>query len=88
MNDKEDLKIHNIILDSIFQSVVDKFKYRPMISKRKYGTNLDRIDLSLVEWIRYSQKEHIDAILYLEKLKKELSKDSLKDSPKTILKDS
>ena len=36
---------------------------------KKYGTNLDRTDLSILEWIQHAQEEHMDAILYLEKLK-------------------
>ena len=34
-----------------------------------YGVNLDRTDLSVLDWIQHAQEEHMDAILYLEKLK-------------------
>ena len=30
---------------------------------------LDRTDLSLIEWIEHAKQEHMDAILYLEKIK-------------------
>ncbi len=60
-------------MDSIVTAVIEKFKARAAIGKAKYGTDLDRKDLSILEWIQHAQEEHMDAILYLEKLKKELS---------------
>ncbi len=59
--------------DSIIQSVVDKFISRGELGLKKYGTTLDREDLSVVDWINHAIEEHMDAILYLEKLKKTLS---------------
>ena len=47
---------------------------RSKIGKEKYGTDLDRNDLSLYEWILHAQEEHMDAILYLEKIKKVIVK--------------
>ena len=38
----------------------------------KYGTNLDRTDLTKLQWINHLQEELMDACLYLEKLKQEL----------------
>ena len=60
-------------MDSIVTAVIEKFKSRAAVGKAKYGTDLDRKDLSIAEWIQHAQEEHMDAILYLEKLKKELS---------------
>jgi hypothetical protein len=56
-------------LDSIVRSVINKFVERASFGKKKYGTDLDRTDLSIVDWIQHAQEEHMDAILYLEKLK-------------------
>lgn len=56
-------------VDSIVKSVVQKFLDRAALGKKKYGTDLDRTDLSVLEWIQHAQEEHMDAILYLEKLK-------------------
>ncbi len=58
-------------LDSIVTSVIHKFEQRAVFGKQKYGTDLDRKDLSLLDWINHTQEELMDAILYLEKLKKE-----------------
>ena len=57
------------ITDSIVDTVIDKFVTRAKFGKNKYGTDLDRTDLSVVEWITHAQDELHDGILYLEKLK-------------------
>ncbi len=62
---KEESKV-----DTVVSSVINKFLERAKIGKEKYGTNLDRTDLSLYDWIVHAQEEHMDAILYLEKIKK------------------
>jgi hypothetical protein len=56
-------------LDSVVTSVLQQFISRATFGKQKYGTDLDRTDLSIIEWIQHAQEEHMDAILYLEKLK-------------------
>jgi len=60
------------IQDSVVKSVVEKFISRSEFGMKKYGTNLDRTDLKVLDWIQHAQEEHMDAILYLEKLKKEI----------------
>ncbi len=58
------------VTDSIVDSIIDQFVSRASFGKQKYGTDLDRDDLSVLEWIEHAKQEHMDAILYLEKLKK------------------
>lgn len=58
-------------MDSIVTTVIKKFEQRAELGKKKYGTDLDRKDLSLLDWINHAQEELMDAILYLEKLKQE-----------------
>jgi hypothetical protein len=55
--------------DSIVESVINKFKDRSNVGIHKYGTTLDRNDLTTLEWINHAQEEAMDFILYLEKLK-------------------
>lgn len=55
--------------DSIVDSIVDKFISRSNVGKEKYGTTLDREDWSLEQWIDAALEEHMDAILYLQKIK-------------------
>ena len=57
-------------VDSVVKAVLDKFLNRAHMGKKKYGTDLDRNDLSTSDWITHAQDELMDAILYLEKLKK------------------
>lgn len=58
--------------DSIVESVINQFKQRSEAGINKYGTTLDRNDLSTLEWIEHAKQEAMDFILYLEKLKHEL----------------
>jgi hypothetical protein len=77
------LRLLLIKMDSIVTAVIDKFKQRSEFGKAKYGTDLDRKDLSILEWIVHAQEEHMDAILYLEKLKVELKTQNVLDVTKT-----
>ena len=58
--------------DTVVESVIDSFKKRSNVGFKKYGTNLDRKDLSALEWLNHLQEELQDAILYAERLKKDL----------------
>ena len=60
--------------DSIVNNVIRAFIGRSNVGLQKYGTTLDRDDLSVLDWIQHAQEEHMDAILYLEKLKTEIKK--------------
>jgi hypothetical protein len=62
-------------MDSIVSSIIKQFEERSIKGKEKYGTDLDRTDLSLLEWIEHAKQEHMDAILYLEKIKHEILQD-------------
>jgi hypothetical protein len=64
-----DLLIKSRDTDSVVMSVIKQFKGRADFGMRKYGVNLDRKDLSMLDWIQHAQEEHMDAILYLEKMK-------------------
>jgi hypothetical protein len=59
--------------DSIVDSIVDQFIDRSRVGKQKYKTDLDRTDLSLEQWLTHAIEEHMDAILYLQKIKSVIS---------------
>lgn len=62
---------HEIVMkDSIVESVIEQFRSRSEVGKKKYGVTLDRDDLSTLEWLQHLQEELFDATLYIEKLKK------------------
>ena len=58
--------------DTVVASVVASFQERSRAGQLKYGTTLDRTDLSPLQWAQHMQEELMDAILYLERLKREL----------------
>lgn len=60
-------------VDSIVQTIIDRFESRAAFGKQKYGTDLDRTDLSVVDWLEHFQMELMDGILYCEKLKQVLN---------------
>lgn len=53
------------LLAKVFAEFID----REERGVKKYGTTMDRNDLSLDEWIEHMKQELMDAILYLEKIK-------------------
>ncbi len=60
--------------DSIVNSIITQFTNRSAMGYKKYGTTLDRTDLSLLDWIQHAQEEMMDGILYLEKMKSIVNK--------------
>ncbi len=60
-------------VDSIVRAVLEKFVERSRVGRAKYGTDLDRTDLAVGDWITHAQEELMDGILYLEKLRGELT---------------
>ena len=47
---------------------------RAKFGKEKYGTTMERNDLTLLEWFQHLQEELMDATVYVEKLKEEVKK--------------
>lgn len=56
-------------MDNILEQVIVKMRQRSERGIEKYGTTLDRNDLTVMDWINHAQEEAMDFILYLEKLK-------------------
>jgi hypothetical protein len=71
VKDPQVLEFPKLTGDSIVNNVIESFIERSNAGFAKYGTNLDRKDLSVLEWINHAQEEAMDMILYLEKLKQE-----------------
>jgi hypothetical protein len=60
-----------LMSDKIVESVIDQFRTRAEAGKRKYGTTMERDDLTFIEWIQHLQEELMDAVVYIEKIKNE-----------------
>jgi len=54
-------------MDSIVRSIIKQFEERSIKGKEKYGTDLDRTDLSLLDYLQHAKEEAMDMTLYLEK---------------------
>lgn len=64
---------NGFVADTVVTSIINQFVDRAQFGKKKYGTDLDRKDLTTLDWIEHAKQELMDGILYLEKLKQELS---------------
>jgi len=63
--------------DKIVSAVIERFILRSDAGITKYGTTLDRSDLSVDQWLTHLQEELMDATLYIEKLKQVVSSGTL-----------
>ena len=61
------------VTDKVVLSVMAKYAERSATGLRKYGTTLDREDLTLDQWINHLLEELMDATLYLERIKKDIA---------------
>ena len=52
----------------IEESVILKIRQRRDEGRKKYGTSMERTDLSKLDWLRHAQEEAMDLAIYLEKL--------------------
>ena len=66
--------------DSVVNSIISQFAERSMVGLEKYGTTLDRTDLSILDWVQHAQEEMMDGILYLEKIKKTIIESRITDA--------
>jgi hypothetical protein len=62
------------VVDSVVESIIEKFRERSAVGINKYGTTLDRNDLNTDDWLNHLQEEMMDALLYIQKLRYEIKK--------------
>jgi hypothetical protein len=53
---------------NILTLVIEDMRKREAAGLAKYGTTMDRTDLSTNDWLIHMREELMDAILYLKKL--------------------
>ena len=71
--------------DKHVDSVVNKMLSRSEAGIRKYGTTLERTDLEFIDWLTHLQEELMDAALYVERIKHDVSNHSQEGkSPQAI----
>jgi hypothetical protein len=62
-----------IFRDPVVESVVDKFVSRSDVGFAKYGKTLRDDDSDLFTWVNHLQEELMDAVLYMQRLKEEIT---------------
>ena len=55
-------------MSSIEEQVCFKILKRSEDGENKYGTTMERDDLSKLEWLKHAQEEAMDLAVYLQKL--------------------
>ena len=62
-------------MSSIEYKVCTKITQRANVGKKKYGTTMDRKDLTKPQWLKHAQEEAMDLAVYLEKLIEEIEEE-------------
>ena len=55
-------------MSSIEEQVCFKILKRSEVGEKKYGTTMERKDLSKLDWLKHAQEEAMDLAVYLQKL--------------------
>jgi len=62
-------------MDKIIEAVCEDLKRRSEYGTKKYGTNLERKDLNLREWLNHAYEEALDTANYLKRAIMEIDKE-------------
>ena len=60
-------------MSKIEDRVIAKIEARAAVGKKKYGTTMERKDLTFRQWITNLQEELLDAVIYAEKVLDEIA---------------
>ena len=55
-------------MSSVENTVIRKIMERALVGERKYGTTMERQDLTRMEWLIHAQEEAMALCVYLERL--------------------
>ncbi len=59
--------------DSVVFEIIKEFGERAQKGYDKYGTDMDRTDLSVADWCQHLREELMDGLVYLTRLKKDIA---------------
>lgn len=68
--------------DPIVSAVIRKMYQRSQVGIKKYGTTMERKDLTQAQWLVHLQEEMLDGAIYCQRLLLEL--ENLKNKSETI----
>lgn len=60
-------------MTKLLKELISEFENREQRGFLKYGTTMDRTDLSLSEWVQHALEEAMDLTQYLYKIKQQLN---------------
>lgn len=63
-----------IEMSRLEDEVCAKIQERAKVGKAKYGVTMERMDLTLLEWLQHLQEELMDAAVYVQRLMEEVKK--------------
>ena len=55
-------------MSSIEEKVIAEIRERARKGEAKYGTTMDRTDLSIKEWMQHLKEELLDGVIYTQKI--------------------
>tara|TARA_R100001015_G_C4617914_1_gene174303 strand:+ start:539 stop:721 length:183 start_codon:yes stop_codon:yes gene_type:complete len=55
-------------MSKIEDKVCEKIQERAQVGLNKYGTTMERKDLSFIQWMKHLQEELMDACVYIERV--------------------
>jgi len=55
-------------MSKLLDQLISEFQIREERGLRKYGTSMDRTDLSFDEWLQHFKEELLDGLVYLQKI--------------------
>jgi len=68
--------------DKIVEAVIEELRSRSEVGFKKYGTNLEREDLTTIEWLDHARQEALDFALYLQRIKEDLQNNKTHENTK------
>ena len=61
-------------MSKLLDQLISEFENREQRGLRKYGTSMDRTDLSFDEWLQHFKEELMDGLCYLQKIQNIIEK--------------
>jgi hypothetical protein len=61
-----------VFTDSVVFDTIKDISTRAEVGLKKYGTTMDRTDLTASDWVEHAYQELLDGALYLKRLKKDI----------------
>ena len=58
--------------DEIEERIIQEIRRRRDIGREKYGTSMERTDLTTQQWLQHMKEELLDGAIYCERVKRDL----------------